>query len=64
MGILVDEMYVKEVLVFDKHSGLLTGFLDLWDITTHLIDYERQSETSSEAASKNYCCIGGQRTAC
>ena len=49
MGILVDEMYVKEGLVFDKHSGALTGFLDLGDITTHLIDYERQSEENSEA---------------
>ena len=48
VGILVDEMYVKEGLVFDKHSGALTGFLDLGDVTTHLIDYERQSQENSE----------------
>ena len=47
VGILVYEMYVKG-LVFDKHSGALTRFLDLGNVTTHLIDYERQSQENSE----------------
>ena len=41
---VVDEMYVKEGLVFDKHSGALTGFIDMGDISTHLIDYEQQCQ--------------------
>ena len=42
VGILVD---VKEGLVFNKHSGALTSFIDLGDITTHLIDQcQEQSE--------------------
>ena len=52
MGILINEMYIKEGLVFDKHSGALTGFLDLGDVTTHLIDYERQSQKNSEILPK------------
>ena len=39
--ILIDEMYVKEGLVFDKSSGVLTGFVDLGDIDNHLSEYER-----------------------
>ena len=35
VGIMIDEMYVKG-LVFDKHTGAITGFLDLGDVTTHL----------------------------
>ena len=46
--IMIDEMYVKESLVFDKHAGALTGFLDLGNVTTHLIDYECQSQENSE----------------
>ena len=52
VGILVDEMYVKEGLIFDKHTGALTGFVDLGNITTHLIDYERQCQEKSELLPK------------
>lgn len=38
VAILVDEMYI---LVFDKHSGSLTGFVDMGDIATHLAEYEQ-----------------------
>ena len=39
--LLIDEMYVKEGLVFDKSSGALTGFVDLSEIDSHLREYER-----------------------
>ena len=42
IGLSIDEMYVKEGLVFDKHNGSLTGFVQLDDISTHLLDYENQ----------------------
>lgn len=40
VALLVDEMYVKEGLVFDKHTGALTGFVDLGEATNHLDNYE------------------------
>ena len=34
--LLLDEMHMREDLVFDKHSGNLIGFTDLGDISNHL----------------------------
>ncbi len=38
--ILIDEMYVKEDLVYDMHTGALIGFANLGDINTHLLAIE------------------------
>lgn len=38
---IMDEMYIKEELVYDKHSGSLIGFVNMGDINTHLFAYER-----------------------
>ena len=38
--LLIDEMYVKEGLVFNKSSGALIGFIELGDIDDHLRKYE------------------------
>ena len=35
-------MYIKEGLVFDKHTGSLTGFTDLGDVGNLLAEYEQQ----------------------
>ena len=40
IAILIDEMYVKEGLVFNKHNGSLMGFVDLGDATNHLENYD------------------------
>ena len=55
--LLVDEMYVKEGLVFNKTSGALVGYVDLGDINGYLRDFERQithesSGTSSRPVAK------------
>ena len=42
VAILIDEMYVKEGLVFDKHTGALTGVVDMGDINNAFIDYENR----------------------
>ena len=34
--LLIDEMYVKEGLVYSKTTGALIGFIDLGDINNHL----------------------------
>jgi len=38
--LLIDEMYVKEGLVFDKSTGAITGFVDLGDMNNHFSDLE------------------------
>ncbi len=39
--LLLDEMYIKESLVYDKHSGSMIGFVDLGEINNHLMAYEK-----------------------
>ena len=41
--LLIDEMYVKEGLVFNKSSGALIGIVELGDIDDHLRIYECHS---------------------
>ena len=43
----MDEMHVKENLVFDKHSGRLIGFSDLGHINNHISKLER-AQTNSQ----------------
>ena len=42
VSVIIDEMYIKEGLVFDKHTGSLTGFTDLGDVCNLLAEYEQQ----------------------
>lgn len=44
VGLLIDEMYIKEGLVYNKFTGSLTGFVQLDEIGTHLLDYESQCQ--------------------
>ena len=48
--ILIDEMHVKEGLVFNKSSGTLTGFVDLDDIDNHLRECEHIISTNQQKA--------------
>ncbi len=41
-----DEMHIKEDLIYDKHSGELTGFINLGEINEHLHQLEDQLEKS------------------
>lgn len=36
---LLDEMHIKEDLVYDKHSGKMVGFANLGDIDNHLLAF-------------------------
>ena len=40
VSVILDEMNIKEGLVFDKHTGSLTGFTDLGDVCNLLAEYE------------------------
>ena len=40
----MDEMHVREDLVYDKHSGELIGFMNLGDMNNHLIRLQEATE--------------------
>lgn len=42
--IIMDEMHVKEDLVYDKHTGELIGFTNLGDINSHLLKLQHSLE--------------------
>ena len=41
VAVLIDEMHIKEDLVYDKHTGQLIGFVDLGSINNHLARFEQ-----------------------
>ena len=49
VGLLFDEIHIKEGLVFDKNTGNLIGFADLGDINN---DFIRYSNSDSDGESK------------
>ena len=42
VGLLGDEMYIKEGLVYDNSTGDLIGYCDLGDINNHLLHLEQE----------------------
>ena len=49
--LLLDEMHVREDLVYDKHEGELIGFTNLGDINDHLATYEKALNGDEEPPS-------------
>jgi hypothetical protein len=47
--LVLDEMHVKEGLVYDKHSGELVGFVDLGDINNHLMRLQKSLDGNVNA---------------
>lgn len=45
--LLLDEMHIKENLVYEKHSGSLIGFTNLGDVNNHLLSFEREVDHMS-----------------
>lgn len=46
MMLLMDEMHIKEGLVFDKHSGELIGFTNLGDMNDHIASLDTSGRLS------------------
>ena len=44
--ILMDEMHIREDLVYDKHTGVLLGFTNLGDINSHLDWFEQSLQAN------------------
>ena len=47
--LLLDEMYVKQDLVYDKNTGELIGFINLGDINNHFLALERSISSPEES---------------
>ena len=47
-ALLVDEMKLKENLVYDKFEGEIIGFTDLGNVNNEILNLERQSEGDAE----------------
>ncbi len=39
--LLLDEMHIREDLIYEKHSGALIGFANLGEVNNHLLAFER-----------------------
>ena len=47
VGIVIDEMYIKEGLVYDKSTGCLTGYADLGEVNNLLVAAEQKFKNPS-----------------
>ena len=47
--LLLDEMHIKEDLVYEKHSGRMIGFTNLGDINNSLLAFERAVEHNEDS---------------
>lgn len=52
VGIVIDEMHVREGLVFDKNTGTLVGFVDLGNVNNLLVEFEQRLASSTTSTSK------------
>ena len=52
--LLLDEMYIREDLVYDKNTDMIIGFVNLGEINTHLLAFERSLSESDSSTSSLY----------
>lgn len=48
--LLLDEMYIREDLVYNKHTGKLIGFCNLGEINDHLLSFERSLDADNDTS--------------
>lgn len=48
VSLIIDEVHIKEDLVYNKHEGSLIGFANLGDINNHLLSFERSLSDEHE----------------
>ena len=49
VGLILDEIHIKEDLVYDKHEGTLIGFSNLGEINNHLMRFEKDLNGESQS---------------
>ena len=59
VGLVLDEVHIKEDLVYDKHQGTLIGFTNLGDVNNCLVKFEAsvQNEEPQEQLAKSMFVI-------
>lgn len=50
--LVIDEMYIKEDLVYDKNSGAVIGFANLGDIDSHLLQFQASVESDTSTSNE------------
>jgi len=48
--LLLDEMHIREQLIFDKHSAAITGYANISDIVSHLDEFESKVDNADESS--------------
>jgi len=48
--LVMDEIYIKSDLVYDKHDGSLIGFVNISDVNNQILEFEAQLERGGEAS--------------
>ena len=48
--LLLDEMHIREDLVYEKHSGALIGFTNLGEVNNHLLAFERSVSSDQQSS--------------
>ena len=51
--LLLDEMHIRQDLVFDKHTGEMIGFSNLGDINEYLVDFEKSVSDDNPPSLEN-----------
>ena len=46
--LLLDEIHIREQLIFDKHCGAIIGYTNISDIVTHLNEFESQVDVADD----------------
>jgi len=57
VGIVLDEIYVKESLVYDKHSGSLTGYSDMGEVNNLFMELEQEKKSATYRRSLAKCVL-------
>ena len=53
VSLVMDEMYIKEDLVYNKHSGQVIGFANFSDTNAHLLQFEHAVEGRREVPARS-----------
>ena len=48
--LLMDEMYIREDIVYEKHSGKMIGFSNLGSVNNHLLQFEQNFEINDDSS--------------
>ena len=49
--LIMDEMYIKSDLVYDKHDGTLIGFANIGDVNNQLFDFQAVMDNRESSSS-------------